>query len=254
MGTEAAAGAFSFVVPVYDEADGIDRTWAIVRRTGEAMAGAGVIGCWEAVFVDDGSTDGTSGLLDDFAARDERLRVVHHGANRGVGAAMRTGLAAAGGDLVLYTDADLPFDLGLVPALVEELRDSGSDLLSAVRRGRRGESTTGAVRSWIYNVLVRLVFHLPVHDVNFACKLATRRALAPARWHSESPFIDVEWLVWAHRTGCRIVQPGVEYRRRDRGASSMGGLRVVVLMLADLVRFHRRLRRSRGVPIIDAFS
>lgn len=185
-GSEEAGGAFSFLVPVYDGAHRIGRTWATVRRTGEVMAEGGVVGSWEAVFVDDGSTGGTRDLLDDLAVSDEHLRVFRHDANRDVGTAMRTGLAAARGDLVLYTDAELPIELGLVPSLVEELRVSGADLLSAVRRGLREESTAGAVRSWLYSALVRLVFHLPVHDVNFACKLATRRVLAPARWHSDN--------------------------------------------------------------------
>ena len=234
----------SFVFPVLDEADGIGRTWEAARRVGEGLVATGVVASWEAVLVNDGSTDGTSAILDALARSDDRARVLHHHGNRGVGAAMRTGLAAACGDLVLYTDADLPFDLDLVPMLVEELRRSGADLLSGVRRGRRGESNVRAAQSWLYNQLVRTVFTLHADDVNFACKLATRRALAPDRWRSASAFIDVEWLVWAQRSGCRLVQPDVDYRRREWGASSMGGARVVRLLLVDLVRFRRRLGRG----------
>ena len=66
---------------------------------------------YEVVVVNDGSTDGTAAVLDRLARERPRLRVVHHGRNRGYGGALRTGFEAASKDLVFYTDGDGQYDV-----------------------------------------------------------------------------------------------------------------------------------------------
>jgi dolichol-phosphate mannosyltransferase len=110
----------SVVVPAFQEEDALR---AFARELGALSAD-------EVVFVDDGSTDATRTVLDDMARRDARVRVVSHGANRGVGAAMRTGFDAAKGDVVVVYDADRTYPMEDVSRLVAAVRE-GADVASA---------------------------------------------------------------------------------------------------------------------------
>ena len=109
------------------------------------------------------------------------LRVVHHPTNRKLGGSLKTGFATATGDLVLYTDADLPFDLVEVSKAVRLLRIYEADVVSAYRHDRTGEGPRRLVYSYAYNHLVRLAFGLRIRDVNFAFKLLRREVLGQGR-------------------------------------------------------------------------
>ena len=91
----------SFVIPCYQEEDSLE---SFAPRLPDVIAD-------EILFVDDGSTDGTAARLAAIAAADPRVRVVTHAENRGVGAAMRTGLEASRGDVVVVYDADMTYPL-----------------------------------------------------------------------------------------------------------------------------------------------
>ena len=231
----------SFVIPVFDEGPGIEELWTGLEKAGERACAVGLVADWEAILVDDGSTDGGSVLLDRIAADHPKAVVIHHPENRGLGSALASGLSAASGDVVLYSDADLPFDLDLVPDLLAPLLADEADLVSARRIGRAREGRWRAVQSVGFNLLIQAALRLPVRDVNFACKAARRSAVPPA-FVSTSGLVDVEWLVFARDAGARIVQPRVEFVPRRWGRSTLGSLRSVPAMLRDL----RRVRAARS--------
>ena len=108
------------------------------------MVADGEIADYELLIVDDASTDRTPELADKLAAADPHVRVIHHERNRKLGGAIKTGFANARGDLVLYSDADLPFDMAEVPRAIRLMREYEVDIVSAYRFDRTGEGYTRA--------------------------------------------------------------------------------------------------------------
>ncbi len=117
------------LIPVYNERDYIPRVVDRFDRCPPPHASDGSPLHRTLIFVDDGSTDGTRDRLDALAARPD-VRVLHHGTNRGKGAAVRTALAAAlddGADLIVIHDADLEYDPADHAPLLRPLLDGRGD-------------------------------------------------------------------------------------------------------------------------------
>ncbi len=237
-----ALPSLTIFFPAWNEEAGLARTVAAAVEAGTRLEADGAISALEVVIVDDASTDATGTIADDLAAADARVSVVHHPVNRGLGGAIRTGLAASTGELVLYTDADLPFDLVELDKAVRVARVYDADVVSLYRLDRTGEGPRRYVYSYLYNHLVRLLFGLRVRDVNFAGKLIRRRVLDAVELRSEGSFIDVELLVAAQRRGFNVVQFGVDYFPRTRGVSTLSSWSTIFGILREL----RDLRRDLG--------
>src|ERR1039457_709493 len=165
----------SILFPMWNEEAGIRHAVAAAREACEALRASGEVEDWEIIIVDDASTDTTGEIAEDLAARDPRIRAAHHLANRKLGGAIRTGLEHTRHELILYSDADLPFDMWEVAKACRLLRSYRADIVSAYRHDRTGEGWLRALYSYGYNLLVRLVFGVRVRDVNFAFKLCRRR-------------------------------------------------------------------------------
>jgi dolichol-phosphate mannosyltransferase len=106
------------------------------------------------LFVNDGSTDGTMGILDQLAASDKRVQVVHFAANRGHQIALTAGLDVADGDLVVILDADLQDPPEVVSIMIERA-DAGYDVIHAQRRQRKGETWFKRVTAALFYRLMR---------------------------------------------------------------------------------------------------
>jgi glycosyltransferase involved in cell wall biosynthesis len=216
---------------------------AYVRRSVQAARRVlEPLGEWEIVLVDDASTDGTGALADELARADPRVRVLHNPVNRTLGGSLRAGLAAAGGRIVLYTDADLPADLEQLPRALHLLDYQEAELLAGYRFDRTGEGLRRAVLARTYNLVLRLLFGLRVRDVNFAFKLIRRSLLDRITLTSEGSFIDAELLLRARRAGARVIQMGLDYFPRTGGASTLSSPRVVLRILREMAHAWRELR------------
>jgi glycosyltransferase involved in cell wall biosynthesis len=234
--------------PMWNEEALIHQTVAAAREAAEDLVVAGEIGHYEILIVDDASTDATPQLADELAAADHHVRVVHHPVNRKLGGSLKTGFTESRGELVLYTDADLPFDMAELAKAVRIMRLYEADIVSAYRFDRTGEGPRRFVYSYIYNLLVRYGFSLRLRDVNFAFKLVHRRVLDNVSLKSEGSFIDVELLARANRLGFHIVQFGVDYFPRSRGVSTLSSGSVILKILKEMKWLAGELRTISALP------
>jgi glycosyltransferase involved in cell wall biosynthesis len=237
----------SVFYPMWNEQDYIERALRFGKRACEGLVERGEILDYELIVIDDKSTDRTPEIADRLAAEDPHVRVIHHEKNRKLGGSMKTGFAAATGDLVLYTDADLPFDMHELPRAVRLLREYEVDIISAYRFDRTGEGSLRAVYTWVYNGLIKALFGVKVRDINFAFKLCRRRIFDHVELKSEGSFIDAELVIRSTRLGYEIMQMGVDYFPRTRGESTLSSPGVIKTILHEMWSLRKDLEGIQKV-------
>jgi glycosyltransferase involved in cell wall biosynthesis len=241
------APVLSIFFPMWNEEVYVERAVGAARGVCEEMVEDGTIADYELIIVDDASTDRTPEIADRLAKADRHVKVVHHPKNRKLGGAMKTGFTTAKGDIVLYSDADLPFDMHEVPRALRLMREYDADIVSAYRFDRTGEGYTRTIYTFVYNVLIRSLFGVKARDINFAFKILRRRVLDHVELRSEGSFIDAELIIRATRMGFELLQFGVDYFPRTRGQSTLSSPKIIAAILREMVGLRRELGDLRPV-------
>ena len=196
------------IVPVYNERN------TVVEAIRRARA-AEIPLDREIIVVDDGSTDGTGDVLP--ALEDSTVRVVVHPENRGKGAAVRTGLAHASGDLVLIQDADLEYDPEDWPRLLAPILRGKARVVYGSRF--TGERKNMLFWHWVGNRFLSLVtnvlYNTTLSDVETCYKLFERRLLDGIRLTSDRFGFEVEVTAKLLRAGERIYEVPISYAGRE---------------------------------------
>jgi glycosyltransferase involved in cell wall biosynthesis len=222
---------------MYNEEAYVHRAVAAARKALDELGAD-----WQIVIVNDASTDKTGALADELARGEPRIRVVHNETNRRLGGTLRRGYALATKELVLYSDADLPFDFRELARAIHLLEYQQADVLAAYRFDRTSEGLLRTFYTLAYSALVRTLFKLRLRDVNFSFKLFKRSLLDRFELRSNGSFIDAEFLLRARKAGAAIVQMGVDYFPRSRGVSSLASPGVIAGILWEMARLWRELR------------
>ena len=202
----------SVVVPVQNEEATLGRLYEEIEAALDPLDRA-----WEAVFVDDGSTDGSFATLTRLHARQSNVRVVRLRRHFGKSAALAAGFAHASGTVVVTIDADLQDDPSEIPSLLAKLEE-GFDLVSGWKTRRR-DPFMRRVLSRVFNAVTGFVSGVRLHDMNCGLKAYRTEVVQGLRIYGElHRFIPV----LAHYRGYRIAELPVHHRPRAYGRSRYG--------------------------------
>jgi glycosyltransferase involved in cell wall biosynthesis len=228
----------SLVIPMFNEEENIEHAIgaaveALTKYTDD----------YEVIVVDDASNDASPMLVARRAAENPRIRTIRHEKNRKLGGSLKTGFSAASKDLVLYMDADLPFDPDVLGRAIRAMQVTDADMIAGYRHDRTIEGPRRAIYSYVYNAIIGVLFGWPHRDINFSFKLMKREVLEAIDLKSEGSLIDAELIVKAKNRGFVIHQIGLDYFPRIRGRSHLSSPAVILKIFAELVRLYPEMRR-----------
>jgi dolichol-phosphate mannosyltransferase len=239
----------SVVVPVHDEERSVALLYDELRSALEPLNAP-----WEAIFVDDGSTDGTFSALTRLHDAEQNVIVVRLRRNFGKAAALVAGFDQARGETVVTIDGDLQDDPAEIPRLLAKL-DEGFDLVSGWKTRRR-DPLSRRILSRIFNRVTSAFSGVRMHDMNCGLKAYRAEVVHGLRLYGElHRFIPV----LAHYRGYRIAELPVNHRPREHGRSRYGVERYVrgfldLLTVSFIGRYrHRPLHLFGGFGLILGF-
>jgi len=222
----------SVVIPVFNEEGNLVD---LRQKVCDALEAVGKK--WECILVDDGSTDGSSEVLDQFAEEDPRFRAIHFRRNYGQTAAMQAGFDAAEGDVIVPMDGDLQNDPADIKRMLEKLEE-GCDVVSGWRKNRKDKKISRVFVSRIANRVISWISGVRLHDYGCSLKVYRREVLDGVRLYGEMHrFIPI----YASWQGAIVEEVPVKHFPRTRGKSSYGLERVfkVILDLMVVKFLHR---------------
>ncbi len=236
----------SVVIPVHDEELSVALLYDEL-----STAFAGDSRTWEAVFVDDGSSDGTFAALTRLHGANDNVRVVRLRRNFGKAAALDAGFGEATGDVVVTIDGDLQDDPSEIPRLLAKL-DEGYDLVSGWKTKRR-DPLTRRIPSRIFNTVAGKVSGVHLHDLNCGLKAYRAEVVEGMQLYGE---LHRYIPVLAHYRGYRVTELPVNHRPREHGRSNYGVERYVrgfldLLTVTFMGRYrHRPLHLFGGLGLL----
>jgi glycosyltransferase involved in cell wall biosynthesis len=220
-------------MPVYNEQDRVEEA---VR----SVLAAPVDDPIELLIVDDGSSDGTAAVLERLAASEPRIRVFRQEPNQGKGAAVARGFREASGDVVLIQDADLEYDPGDYPRLLEPIRDGRADVVL-------GSRFIGNVHRVLYfwhyvgnrtlTLLSNMMTDLNLTDMEAGYKVFRREVVDTLDLKSRRFGIEPELVQKVARGKWRVFEVGISYRGRTYGEGKKITWRDGLAAVWHIIRF-----------------
>ena len=217
--------ALSIVIPLYNEEESIP---SLYTRLTAALDDYGRP--FEAIIIDDGSSDRSFELLAEIARKDTRYKIIRLRRNFGQTAAFSAGFDAARGDVIITMDADLQNDPADIPLLMSKIEE-GYDIVSGWRKDRQDRFLDRKLPSMIANHMISNVTDVRLHDYGCSLKAYRRDLLQHVRLYGEMHrFIPA----LAVQVGGTVTEVPVNHHARQYGSSKYGISRTVRVML-DLI-------------------
>lgn len=244
----------SYFFPAHNEEANLE---GLVGEALETLPG--LADAFEIVIVNDGSRDATGRIADELSAANPGVvRAVHHPTNLGYGAALRSGFQAARHDHVAFTDGDRQFRVADLGRLIDRLAEPDRPDVVVGFRIKRADPLVRTVYARLYRVANRIFFGLRVRDVDCACKLFRREALAGLAVESGGAFFSAELLIKLRAAGRTVAEVGVPHHPRTAGSPTGAKPSVVFRAVRDFWLLRLRMWSNagrairRGQPILGA--
>jgi 2-polyprenyl-3-methyl-5-hydroxy-6-metoxy-1,4-benzoquinol methylase len=235
-GTSPTAVSLSVLVPVYNERHLVETS---LRRV--LALQSPVISDLQVIAVDDGSRDGSGKVLDALQREDPRLVVIHHERNSGKGAAIRTALSHATGDVCIVHDADLEYNPGDIPALLRPFIEEGADAVFGSRYlaapYRRALMYRHSILNRIVTRISNVFTDLDLTDVETCYKAVRTTLLRSIPLRSQDFRIEIELAMKLAKRRALLFEVPIRYLPRSHAEGKKIGAKDGVLALAALVRF-----------------
>jgi glycosyltransferase involved in cell wall biosynthesis len=194
---------------------------------------------YEVIVVNDGSTDATGAVLNEIARTLPDVKVIHHTRNKGYGGALLSGFRAACKELIFYTDGDGQYDVRELLAL-HPLLTSKVDVVNGYKV-KRADAGRRKLLGAAYNQMARLLFSIPIRDVDCDFRLMRRSILRRIELISTSGAICVEMVHKLHRAGCAFIEVPVQHYPRLHGYSQFFTPKRVARTTFDLLSLWLRI-------------
>ena len=205
----------SVIIPVFNEIGSLPELMDQLRKV------LHIYSKWEILFVDDGSTDGSTAFLNDLSRKDENVTLIQFHRNYGKSAALAEGFKRAKGEYLITMDADLQDDPAEIPNLMKKLEE-GFDLVSGWKKERK-DPISKRFPSKIFNYVTRIMTGVKIHDFNCGLKIyrkaVTKTLDLYGGRHRYIPAL-------AGHNKFRISEIQVNHRPRIHGVTKYGGSRL----------------------------
>ena len=208
----------SVIIPVYNEVENIEEILKRVKATKRAA---------EIIVVDDGSQDGTRDLLKKLDGKG-RVRVILREKNQGKGAAIRTGLDAAAGDILLIQDADLEYDARDYPALLQPLEEGIADVVYGSRflgGPRRATMFWHMIANKMLTFMTNILYDTILSDMETGYKVFRREVVDGMKLRSKRFDFEPEFTAKALKRKYHIYEVPISFNPRDYSQGKKIGLK-----------------------------
>ena len=222
--------SLSVVIPAYNEEQNVV---PVLEETSRVLSTAPEVGSFEIIVVNDGSTDTTASRAEEYATRKSNIRVLHHAVNCGIGAALKTGYAAARGHWVTATCADGEASVGDVVELVKLARNV--DLVVS-RRQRQPGSARRQLFTRGFHAFTTLLVGFNISGME-GLYVIRRDLLKQLVLRSDTSLLNLEIIMQCVTRGYRLAHGEIHVRPRLSGQSKMATWRSILKVIIEMVKF-----------------
>ena len=195
---------------------------------------------YEIIIIDDGCPEKSGLIAKKISKKNKKVKVIFHKKNLGYGAAIKTGLRRSKNQWIFQTDGDAEYDVFDLLRLIK-LTDT-SDLIITYRYKKK-YNTIRIIISWIYNVILRLLFLTNFKDISTGSRLIKKKIMKKIKLTSNSPFIGAELAIKSSYKGLIVREIGIHTYPRTFGTGSSVSFKNILLTIRDMIRLFFNIKK-----------